>query len=94
MECDQPPHHGKTFGRGHSVHRDVKRPPLVPARDQGLVKDLRLDPVVNPARSDKDDIDVVLLLSESMHLERNPAHLLRKELADTRANENKNENSD
>ena len=45
MQREQPPHHGETFGRGHSVHRDVKRLPSMAAREQRLVEDLWRDPV-------------------------------------------------
>ncbi len=45
----------------------------------------------NPARSDKDDIDVILLLGKPMHFERNHAHRPRKEVVDAGANEDKNE---
>ena len=94
MQREQPSHHGETFRRGHPIHRHVERPPFVATREQRLIENPWRNPMITPARSDKDDIDVILLLGKSVHLERNPIHWPREELVNAGTNENENENAD
>jgi hypothetical protein len=94
VQREQPPHHGAAFRRGHSIHRRVERPPSVTAGAQRLIENLWRNPVVSPARSNKNDIDIIFLLGKSVHLERNPIHWSREELANAGANESENESPD
>ena len=88
MQREHPPRELEAAWRVHFVHAEIEGTPVIAGPGGDAVEEPRGDPVINPARTDEEDIDLFLLFGVAANLEGNASDLTRKESAECRAGEN------